>query len=110
MGMLIKRLPWVLLTVIWVLVVLAVIITNRQHSGTHYVYTPPFDPSALRLTLTNIETGKPSINPATFNRQTCEFNWTPAKGDAGTYRVKVTAVKDGQHQEEIITVVVKEQK
>jgi hypothetical protein len=111
MSVFVKKLPWVLLTVIWALIVLAVILFNRQYTGAHfrnYTSSPALDSSIQRLTLTNTETDQPSKSTATFNQQTKEFNWTPAEGDAGTYRVKVTAANNDQRQEEIITIVVNE--
>ena len=104
-----KKLPWVLLTVVWVLIVSAVILSNRQYAGAYFsTYTPPVDSSIQQLTLTNIETGQLSQSTATFDTQSKEFNWTPAEGDAGTYRVRVNAANGDQHQEEVFTIVVNE--
>lgn len=59
-----------------------------------------------RLTLTNIETGRPAETAALFNHETNRFTWKPGPNDSGRYRVKITAQSEAKTQQEIVTITV----
>jgi len=68
----------------------------------------PSDPNVAAVTLTEQTTGRPTTSPLYIHTTRGIINWTPAKGDAGVYRVRITA-SDGELSDyEDITITVTE--
>ena len=59
------------------------------------------------IEMVNLDTGKVSRNKAYFNEVTKEFEWTPAVGDRGRYKLNIKARGQGMVQEEEIIITVR---